>query len=45
VTVSMVVRASAYADELVQTAVWFLNTSSIFCTFFHGDDECWFYGY
>jgi hypothetical protein len=28
VTVSMVVRASAYADELVQTAVLFLNTSS-----------------
>ena len=34
VTVSMVVRASAYADELVQTVVWFLNTSIIILHFF-----------
>lgn len=37
VTVSMVVHASAYADELVQTAVWFLNTSSVNLHFFNMD--------
>lgn len=34
-TVSMVVRASAYADELVKTAVCFLNTKSIILQFCH----------
>jgi hypothetical protein len=33
VTVAMAVRPTPYADELVQTAVWYLNTDSIILRF------------